>query len=282
MFTEFDLTDGPIPIHVTAGPANGPPLMLLHGVGRRGLDFLPIVPALATRWHLHLIDLRGHGGSGRAPGQYRVGDHVEDALSILNWLGRPTVLFGHSLGALVAAGVAASRQELVKAIILEDPPSSGFLKNLQDTSYHATFVAMRRLAGSNRDVGEVARELGATTVPTPRGQLLLSSLRDGCALRFIARCLADVDGDVFTPILEGGWLNGYDEQAIWRGITCPALLLRGDPQAGGMLPSADANAMRTLMSDTTRIDFESVGHLIHGMATEATVRHVLNFLESLP
>ena len=92
---------------------------------------------------------------------------------------------------------------------------------------------MRRLAGSNRDVGSVARELGETLVPTPTGPVKLSSLRDGVRLRFIARCLADVDGEVFTPALEGRWLDGYDEQAVWRAVTCPALLLRGDPAAGG-------------------------------------------------
>src|SRR5947209_2019741 len=179
---------------------------MLHGVGRRGVDFLPLVPALATRWHLHLIDHRGHGRSGRAPGRYRVVDHMEDALAILTWLDRPAVLLGHSLGALVAAGVAAARPELVKAVILEDPPSDGFLARLRDTPYHATFEAMRRLAESNRDVGEVARELGETIVPTATGPATLSALRDAGSRRFIARCLADVDGDVFTPALEGRWI----------------------------------------------------------------------------
>src|SRR5688572_19527459 len=113
MFTEFDLTDGPVPLRVTAGLANGPPLVFFHGVGRRGIDFLSLVPPLSTRRHLHLIDLRGHGGSGRAPGRYAVVDHVEDALAVLAWLGRPAVLFGHSLGALVAAAAAARRPELV-------------------------------------------------------------------------------------------------------------------------------------------------------------------------
>jgi pimeloyl-ACP methyl ester carboxylesterase len=208
-------------------------------------------------------------------------DHVEDALTLLSWLGRPAVVFGHSLGALVAAGTAAARPELVQAVIMEDPPSSGFLAGLAVTPYHATFVAMRQLAGSHRDVGVVARELGATLVPSPRGPVPLSTLRDGCSLRFIARCLADVDGEVFTPILEGEWLTGYDERAIWRGITCPALLLRGDSAAGGMLPAIDADGMSTFMSELTRIDFPGVGHLIHALATELATRHVLNFLGSL-
>jgi pimeloyl-ACP methyl ester carboxylesterase len=107
-------------------------------------------------------------------------------------------------------------------------------------------------------------------------------MRDGCALRFIARCLADVDGGAFTPALEGRWIDGYDEMTIWAGVTSPALLLCGDPAAGGMLPAGEADEMCTLMPDPTRIDLAGVGHLIHTTATELTVRHVLNFLESLP
>lgn len=282
MFTEFDLTDGPVPLRVTAGPANGPPLVMFHGVGRRGTDFLPLVPSLSTRWHLHLIDHRGHGGSGRPPGRYRAPDHVEDALTVLAWLGRPAVLFGHSLGALVAAGAAAARPELVRAVILEDPPSAGFLARLPETGYYPTFQAMRRLAGSTRPVSEVARELGDTPIPTPNGVVKLSALRDACSLRFIARCLADVDGEVFTPALEGDWLTGYDERAVWRSMACPALLLRGDPAAGGMLPQDDADHMRADAPDLTAIDFPGTGHLIHTTGTGLTVRHVLNFLESLP
>lgn len=282
MFTEFDLTDGPVPLHVTAWPANGPPLVMFHGVGRRGTDFLPLVPALSTRWHLHLIDHRGHGGSGRAPGRYRAIDHVEDALTVLAWLGRPAVLFGHSLGALVAAGAAAARPELVQAVILEDPPSAGSLARLPETGYYHTFQAMRRLAGTTRPVSEVARELGNVPVPTPAGVVKLSALRDACSLRFIARCLADVDGEVFTPALEGEWLIGYDERATWRGMLCPALLLRGDPAAGGTLPQEDADRMLLEAPDLTAIDLPGVGHLIHGTATELTVRYALNFLESFP
>jgi hypothetical protein len=35
------------------------------------------------------------------------------------------------------------------------------------------------------------------------------------------------------------------------------------------------------MPDLTAIDFPGVGHLVHGLATELTLRCVLNFLESL-
>ncbi len=281
MFSEFDLPAGPVQLRVLAGPANGPPLVMFHGVGRRGIDFLSLVPALSARWHVHLIDQRGHGSSSRTPGQYQVVDHVADALAVLTWLSRPTVLFGHSLGALVVAAASAARSELVQAAILEDPPSNAYLNGLVTTPYHATFSAMRQLAGSGRPIPEVAKELGETHVPTPNGPVKLATLRDAASLRFIARCLADVDRDVFTPALEGRWMTGYDERTIWRGTGCPTLLIRGDPAAGGMLPLADADQMSADVPDLTRIDFNGVGHLIHATATESTIRHVLNFLESL-
>jgi pimeloyl-ACP methyl ester carboxylesterase len=49
-----------------------------------------------------------------------------------------------------------------------------------------------------------------------------------------------------------------------------------------MLPILHAMEMCALMTDSTLIHFDGVGHLIHATATELTVRHVLNFLESLP
>lgn len=281
MFTEFDISSGSINIHATVGPANGPPLVMLHGIGRRGSDLLSIVPALASRWHLHLIDHRGHGASNRAPGRYRVIDYVADAIAIVNYLGRPAVFYGHSLGALVAAAVAGARTELVQAVVLEDPPSEAFLAKLPETAYHATFTAMRRLAGSNLPVAELTRELGMTEVRTPAGMVPLRQVRDAASLRYLARCLQDVDRDVYTPVLEGRWCQGYDERSIWKSIGCPALLLRGDPALGGMLPDADAKVMTESVPDLTRVDIAGVGHLIHALQPETTTRHLLNFLESL-
>jgi hypothetical protein len=46
----------------------------------------------------------------------------------------------------VAFAVAAKRPDAVSAIVLEDPPSAAFWKNLDATSYHPTFVAMQQLA----------------------------------------------------------------------------------------------------------------------------------------
>src|SRR5687767_921873 len=100
-------------LNVSTGPATGPPLVLLHGVTRRWQDYAPLLPTLTLRWHVHALDFRGHGKSDRtAEGAYRVADYVADAAALLRDVGKPSVVYGHSLGAMVAAGVAAAEPGL--------------------------------------------------------------------------------------------------------------------------------------------------------------------------
>lgn len=280
MFQEYPIDAGGLRLNVATGPANGIPLVLFHGVGRRWQDMLPLAGSLAGRWHLHMVDHRGHGHSDRGS-SYRVIDHVDDGIAVVRTLHQPAIIYGHSLGALTAVGIAAARPDLVQAVVLEDPPSARFLQHLANTGYHATFVAMRELAGRAEDVPTLARRLGTTLVPTPNGVTPLHQLREATALRFMARCLRDLDGSALTPAIEGRWLDGYDEQALWSAMRCPTLLLRGDPAYGGMLPTEDANTMMQRLADGTRIDCTGVGHLLHTQATDMVLRHLLNFLESL-
>lgn len=269
-------------LNVAVGPASGPPLVLLHGVLRNGRDFSPLLPALLPLWQVHAVDHRGHGLSDRSPEQgYRVVDYAADIATYVRRLAGPAVLYGHSLGALVAVAVAAREPERVAAVVLEDPPAPSFLRALPE-QYRVLWAGMRRLAGSPAPLAETTRELSAIRVPLADGRLAaLGELRDATSLRFSARCLRDVDPAVFAPLLEDRWLDGYDVERLWAGVRCPLLLLRGDERAGGMLGRREAESLVSLASDGTLIDVAGAGHLLHWQATEATVRLCLGFLQSL-
>ncbi|MFO0877746.1 MAG: alpha/beta hydrolase [Gemmataceae bacterium] len=264
------------------GPPAGPPLLLLHGVLRGWRDFAALWPALLPRWQVHAIDHRGHGGSGRTPGAYRVRDYAADAVELVrDHLPPGVVILGHSLGALVAAHVAAALPERIAGVILEDPPSPTFLGHVEGTPWHTVWTGMAPLAGSPAPTAQVARQLAEVEQPTAKGPMRLGQLRDAASLRFSAHCLRQVDPGVFEPLLASHWLDGWDCAATFRKVRCPALILRGDPQLGGMLERSEAESLCAGMTEPLLVDVPGVGHLIHATAAEAMLRVALPFLESL-
>lgn len=117
--------DGRPALRLAVGPDAGPPLLLLPGLGDPWSSFVPVLPTLAERFRVVVLDYRGHGPSGRATGRaYRVSDHLGDVVAVVRVMGAeaPVVVAGNSLGALLAAGVAAALPERVAAVVLEDGP----------------------------------------------------------------------------------------------------------------------------------------------------------------
>jgi pimeloyl-ACP methyl ester carboxylesterase len=274
---------GAVRLNVACGPDNGPLLVCLHGVGRSWRDFLLLLPGLVPWWHVLCPDLRGHGKSGRVPQQYHVPHYLDDIGSLLAHVGRPAVLLGHSLGALLSLSAAARWPRLVRAVVAEDPPSQKFLSQIFDTTYAPVFQAMQRLAGTALDAAAVARELGEVVVSrgAEGAPVRLADIRDAASLRFSARCLRDVDRDVYAPVLARRWMEGLDFHGLLPQIDCPVLLLRGDEKQGGMLPRADADAMLERVRDGTLVEFPGTGHQIHWLDCANMVRVTLTFLESL-
>jgi pimeloyl-ACP methyl ester carboxylesterase len=259
-------------------------LLMLHGVGRSGRTFSSIAMMLPERWRVRTLDFRGHGHSDRAGDRYRIADYVNDAIAALEHIGRPTVVYGHSLGSLVAAAVASRRPNLVSAVILEDPPSPGFWAQLENTFYLPTFAAMARWAG-RRDMStkDVAAGFGAEILKTyPDGRVLrISDVRDPVNLRFAGWCLRHMDPSVMQAILEDRWPMGFDFDEIFHSIPCPALLLRGDVAKGGMLPESDAESLQKHVADLTRVDLLNAGHLLHWQVRSEVAQNVSAWLETI-
>ena len=91
--------------------------MLLHGFSDNGLCWSEVVREWESDFDIILRDARGHGlSSGSESGDYRQRDMTEDAVALIHAL-RPGPVRpgGHSMGAGVAAVVASSWPELVRA-----------------------------------------------------------------------------------------------------------------------------------------------------------------------
>lgn len=265
------------------GDPAAPPLLMLHGVARRSDTFLPLLPWLVPQWRVAALDHRGHGRSARAD-SYLVRDYAADCVTVVErQFDRPVVLYGHSLGALVAVLTAAAIPRRVAAIVLEDPPGPGFLETLRSSSYQGLFAAYRILAGTRQPVADLARSIADVELvdPATGSVTRLGAIRDAAAIRFLAACLADLDPAVMAPLVAGDWLMACDLPGALDAVRCPVLLLRADPRVGGMLPEADARLFTGRLRDLAAVDLPAgTGHTVHGTSPELVTRHLLPFLAS--
>ena len=269
-------------LHFAEGPAVGPTLILLHGVTRCWRDWEPILPALTREWRVIALDHRGHGGSGRAE-SYLVADYVADAVRFVREeLAAPLVIFGHSLGAMVAAAVAAEAPELVRGIVLEDPPFHTMGNRIAATAWQSQFAGMREAARRGCAVEELADALADIRLPAPGGTFKrLGDLRDRASLLWSAECLADLDPAVLTPLIEGRWLDGYDVPAVLARIRCPVLLLQADPAAGGVMKDADADGVFQALPSCRRVRFPGMSHHLHRDRPAAVLHALQDFASPL-
>jgi pimeloyl-ACP methyl ester carboxylesterase len=274
---------GAVELSYAEGPDSGPPAVLLHGVVRRWQDFEPILAALSPRCHLYALDFRGHGASGRTPGAYRVVDYAGDVVAFLEQRVKvPAVLIGHSLGGMVAAAVAASRPDLVRGVVLEDPPFEMMGRRIDETSYLGLFQAYRDLVESTDSEDSLAAALAEVRIGVPgEGKSVrLGDQRDLASLRLLASCLRQFDPDVLTPVLEGRWLDGFDPDAQLPRIACPGLFLQADASAGGTLPDEYAKDLVSRMHDVRLVRLTGVGHNIHLSEPAEMARLTNRFLDS--
>jgi pimeloyl-ACP methyl ester carboxylesterase len=105
------------------GPADGPPLLLLHALGEDRGSWRAVAAALAADgWRTLALDLRGHGDSGH-PGTYTFESMRDDVLALLDVLRIDRVtLVAHSMGTAVATLIAMDRPDVVRRLMLEEGP----------------------------------------------------------------------------------------------------------------------------------------------------------------
>ncbi len=274
-------------INAAVGPNNGPALLMLHGVTRRWQTFVPLLPALSTRFEVFAFDYLGHGKSDRTHRSYRVIDYVETMTELLMHppfsTQKKIYLYGHSLGSMIAAALAGRFAQKVEAVVMEDPPFQTMGKRIETTPLLSYFNGLSEFAGASDAPTALAKRIADMRVIDPHSQQTtrLGDTRDAASLLFTAKSLAQLDPRVFDSILSGQWLDGFDVESVLAAIQCPALLLQADWLAGGMLTNEDAQRAVTLMRQASHIRMEGVGHLIHWLRTEQLLRYVQAFLESV-
>jgi pimeloyl-ACP methyl ester carboxylesterase len=275
---------GKVKLNYAETPDAGPPLVLLHGLGRRWQVFLPLIPSLAPQWHIYALDLRGHGKSTHVRRGYRVSQYAEDILGFLRGaVPEPVILFGHSLGGMVSMWIAAHHPNLVRALILGDNVICD--DSFEHSMYPTLFAGLRDLVIKGGSIEDIAQRLARIQLKVPGLEELvpIGDLpgNDEAHLLWWARCLENVDPDTFAMVLDQSSFQEWDGENLLRQIHCPTLLLQANPELGGLMSDSDVERALRLVPGASHVQFPTLGHALYIQQAEPVLLAVTEFLESL-
>jgi pimeloyl-ACP methyl ester carboxylesterase len=103
-----------------ARSGHGSPLVVVHGTTADHTRWAPILAPLEQRFTVYALDRRGRGASGDSA-VYSIEREFDDVAALVDSIGEPVVLLGHSYGALCSLE-AALRTIRVYTLVLYEPP----------------------------------------------------------------------------------------------------------------------------------------------------------------
>jgi pimeloyl-ACP methyl ester carboxylesterase len=104
--------------HPAATPA-APTLVIAHGLYGSGRNWGVIARRLSDRREVVAVDMRNHGDSPRAQ-SHTYPEMAADLAEVIESLGAPVDLLGHSMGGKAAMQLALTRPELIRRLVVAD------------------------------------------------------------------------------------------------------------------------------------------------------------------
>ena len=243
--------------------------MLAHGFSDDGLCWGPLAEALAPDHDVVMVDARGHGLS-EAPAQgYGPAEQAADLAAVIAALGlRQPAILGHSMGAATTLVLAGTFPDVPGAILLEDPPARWIPPPPPPPGGEPD-----RWAGMRNwitDLKAKTREemLAEQRTQTPHWTEEELGPWADAKLRF---SLNAINREGTAPV---------DWPVTLRRITCPALLITGDPARGGIITEESAAALRDLVPQLQVAHIADAGHSIRRDQFDRYLEVVRSFLRT--
>jgi pimeloyl-ACP methyl ester carboxylesterase len=263
-------SDGTRIAYLRAG--EGPPLVLIHGTADDHTIWLPLVPALSDYFTVHAVDRRGRGQSGATDsGSYAIEREFEDVVAVIDAIGEPAYVLGHSFGAICALEVALQTDKLLKLVLYEPPlltvSGDWLIPEVAQEGMGQAVEAMDQMLadGDNegvmltfaRDIAQVPEEAIAAFRTMPSWQASVD--------------MAD------TIVREVHAVKNYDfDPERFRDLSIPALLLTGSESPPFM--QAATEAVASALPNDRVVTLEGQGHLAMAFDPEGFVRQIVTFL----
>lgn len=209
----------------------GEPLVLIHGVGMQSAAWGPQVEALSSAHRVIALDMPGHGGSSPLPAGSGLEAFVDWAARAIRGLGLGRVnLAGHSMGSLIAAGVAVEHPDLILRVAL--------VNGVHRRGEEAREAVMSRAAA----IRAAADEGRPADPEAPLSRWFTAGWADQSARALTSQLLADVSPDGYATAYAAFASGDRVYADRLAEIACPVLVLTGEMDANSTPAMAEAMA----------------------------------------
>jgi pimeloyl-ACP methyl ester carboxylesterase len=251
---------GPHRIHYLTG-GEGPPLLLVHGVGSRAADAAPILRPLMKHRRVYAFDLLGYGESDKpADAEYSVAMQTEFVRRFAEAMGiGQSDVIGVSMGGWLALKYAAEQPERVRRLVLVSSAGLAFPSSLHERSF------------------------SAETLDELRESLSLQTDRAGMIPDFILR-------DLLRQSRKRSWIVRRSMRSMFTGadlldgrlgaVRMPVLLIWGTSDR--IVPFSLAARMQGEMPHATLVPLTGCGHLAIVECRREAIPPIVEFLTGGP
>jgi pimeloyl-ACP methyl ester carboxylesterase len=245
---------------------NGPPLLLLAGLASDVSSWAPVLPALARRHRVIVVDNRGVGRTAPATARGGIAAMSDDAAALLAHLGTgPAQVVAHSMGGFVAQDLAARHPGCVDRLVLA-------ATSVRNTARNALlFDDWARALERGADPAAWLRSLFCRMF-TPR--FFDDAALVAAATEFALRYPYPQSAAGFRTQVAA--IAAFDGTALLPRIGAPVCLVRGALDL--LFPAAANDPLARALPRAPRHTIAGAAHSIHVEQPEAFVAAVEAFL----
>lgn len=238
----------------------GPPVVLIHGLGGATTVYDGQAAALARDHTVLRYDLSGHGRSPQA-GPAAIDRWVAELTALLDAEGlQETAIVAHSMGTLIAATFAAAHPERVNRLALLGPVRAQAQQAKDATRARARAVRAGGMSAVADAIVSVATSAETRT-------------RRPTAAALVRELLLGQDPDAYAAACEA---LAAAAEPDFSSLTCPTLLLTGSEDRTS--PVAVNHEIGALLPKARIEVIDGVGHWHTVEAPEEVTEHLRDFL----